>query len=191
MIDLDKFFSIAWQREIGPKQFEKWVEQSEERAKRLVEAFQLLKRLRTSWRDQHDPGKGAPYVFLVRDYKVHADERNGSQHLWIDWCDAFHAYELVDDMTEAQKGATHWREKDKRYPVPLGYMHEMRRDRCAECSYNAYVLGLHWQSCDSPYGDTWTLQLIRVCPHCARVHRFAQRTDSYRMTGLLKPPQKQ
>ncbi len=187
MMGLESFFSQVRPGDFSPE-FDRWIKQTKQHARRLIEAIGLLERLRDSWRDQYDPGKGQPYVFLVREYEVHADERNCGQHLWIDWCDAFHARELIDDVAEAELGATHWRENGKRYAVPLGHVHETRRDQCVECNHGAYVLGLHWQSCDSPYGDTWILQLIRVCPLCAKVHRFAQRTENYRMTNLLRSP---
>jgi len=187
MVDLKDFFLAAEFSSACPRDLDRWVERAKVRAKRLSEALELIGHLRTSWRWQNDPGKFGPYVFFVRGYFLDPEDRQGQN---IGWCDAFFARELVSDLAVAERGVTDWRDQDKHCPVPLGDLSEARREPCTECDNDAYVIGTHWQTCDSPYGDTWKLDLQRFCPKCGLLKRIEICFDSYRLTSRIKLPTK-
>jgi len=157
-----------------------------EQAQQTLKALELLEALRTSW-NQPDPGKGTPYVFFVRDYT--GDWLHGTE-MRVTWCDAFFARGFVSDLDRAQEGVRSfpWEGFKKPTAVPLGDFREAKQEPCYVCRKLAYVVGKYWQSCDSPDGDTWSLELLLLCPDCLHVERIGRRSEGYRFGHLLKRP---
>jgi len=188
MFDLRSLFGSIGTGEVPRESVTVTVRSMKESAQRTIKALELLEALRTSW-NQRDPGKGMPYVFFVRDFSLQWGGGTPS----IAWCDAFFARGFVTDIARAAEGVPHYDDhrpaRDKRTSVPLGEFREAKLERCNVCAHASYVVGRHWQSCDSPDGDTWELELLSLCPDCLHVDRIGHRVDGYRMGHLLKRPE--
>ncbi len=186
-MDFTDLFRLISQEKVARGDVESEMDDLREQAERLLKALGLLTELRESWHQQ-DPGKGRPYVFFVRDFRL---DPSGSGLPVIEWCDAFFAQEFVHDLSLAREGiGNFWAGPHAdRTPVPLGRLEEARVMPChGLCGRQAYVIGRYAQTYDSPSGDCWDLELFSFCPYCLHVSRIGRRESDYRFVDLLKQP---
>jgi hypothetical protein len=170
-----------------------------ERDRFLAETTDLVGRLPRSWRDD-DPGKYGDHCFFVRDYVVSADGKvTGLDKVpLLEWCDHFHATEVVDDLDAARRGRKDRFRRDTVIPVPLAPIADAMSARqpvaCRFCGSadagDAVVIGSYAQTCDGPDGDTWCITLYQLCvtDGCGALTPIAQRYDDHRMTHRLTKP---
>ena len=185
-MDIRDLFLMIARGDMPPERLVKEIKRERERLVHTGLALKYLELLTASWLSQ-DPGKHGPYVFFVRDYAVNDSEG----FPLVEWCDAFFARQFVNDLRHAEEGiGNHYAgpHQDKT-PVPLGEYTEVRSVPCENCGRPVPVIGVHHQSCDSPDGDVWELELLTFCYKCPRVIQIAYRSSEYRMTSRLKRPE--
>lgn len=184
-MDFRDLFFLMSRGDMPPERVVEEMKAERERLAHTEQALKMLEALTASWLQQ-DPGKHGPYVFFVRDYV--ADESEGFPA--VEWCDAFFARQFMNDLRHAEEGVGNHYAGPHRdpQPVPLGGSGEILYEPCEKCGRPAAIVGVHNQECDSPDGDVWELELLRLCPHCPRVTQIAYRSSEYRMTGRLKRP---
>ncbi|MEA3249386.1 MAG: hypothetical protein U9Q03_03450 [Patescibacteria group bacterium] len=186
-MDIRDLFLVIARGDMPPERLVREIKQERERLAHTELALEKLKLLTASWLSQ-DPGKHGPYVFFVRDYAL--DDSEGGFPL-VEWCDAFFARSFVNDLKHAEEGVgNHYAGPHQEpQPVPLGKYREVRNEPCERCKRLMPVIGVHHQSCDSPDGDVWELELLTLCYRCPRVKQIGYRSSEYRMTDRLKRPE--